>query len=114
MAAARRRIFRSVEAVGLDFVHSKWTGESIVAVVVSTQSRVRHIMRKQSFSLRFLLKRMGLPRQARDQHSNIGKALKKRDAFPQVISGNRFEWGMVVQVRKRTSCCQKYQQNTKQ
>ena len=64
MAAARRRIFRSVEAVGLDFVHSKWTGESIVAVVVSTQSRVRH-MRKQSFSL---LKLMGLPRQARDQH----------------------------------------------
>ena len=67
MAAARRRIFRSVEAVGLDFVHSKWTGESIVAVVVSTQSRVRH-MRKQSFSLLFLLKLMGLPRQARDQH----------------------------------------------
>jgi hypothetical protein len=67
MAAARRRIFRSVEAVGLDFVHSKRTGESIVAVVVSTQSRVR--MRKQSsFSLLFLLKLMGLPRQARDQH----------------------------------------------
>jgi hypothetical protein len=65
MAAARRR-FRSVEAVGLDFVHSKWTGESIVAVVVSTQSRVR--MRKQSFSLLFLLKLMGLPRQAWDQH----------------------------------------------